>query len=136
MFTAETQIRVRYGETDQMGFVYYGNYPEYFEVARVEALRSLGLTYRKMEEDGVGLPVVNINIDYKKAARYDDLLTIKTQIPELPGTKIKFQHEVFNENGELLTKASIVLVFVNIKTFRPVRCPQPLMEGLSPYYKQ
>lgn len=134
MFTTETQLRVRYAETDQMGFVYYGNYPQYFEVARVEALRSLGITYKDIEEDGTAMPVVHLNIDYKKAARYDNLITIKTQIPELPTSKIKFNHEVYNQAGDLLTKAHLILVFVNTTTLKPVRCPQLLYKQLETFF--
>lgn len=134
MFTSETKIRVRYGETDQMGYVYYGNYATYFEVARVEAIRAIGFTYRMMEESGVGMPVAHMNIDYKRPAKYDDLITIKTIIPEMPTSKLKLHHEVYSETGELLTKAHIVLVFINMQTHRPTRCPQMFTEGLLPYF--
>ncbi len=134
MFKSETQIRVRYGETDQMGFVYYGNYPLYFEVARGEGLRNAGFTYRMMEESGIGMPVTQININYKRPAKYDDLITVKTTINELPTSKIIFNHEVYNEQNKLLTTAQLILVFINIATKRPTRCPQILTEKLQPYF--
>lgn len=134
MFSSETQIRVRYGETDQMGFMYYGNYPLYFEVARAEGLRDVGLTYKALEDSGVGMPVAQMNITYKRPAKYDDLVTVKTTINEMPTSKIIFNHEVFNEQGELLTIAQLVLVFMNIETKRPTRCPELLKEKMEPYF--
>lgn len=134
MFSSETKIRVRYSETDQMGFMYYGNYPQYFEVARAEGLRDVGLTYKTMEDSGVGMPVAQMDITYKRPAKYDDLLTVKTTINELPTSKIIFHHEVYNEQGELLTLAKLVLVFMNIETKRPTRCPQMLLDKMLPYF--
>lgn len=134
MFSSETQIRVRYSETDQMGFMYYGNYPQYFEVARAEGLRDAGLTYKMIEESGVGMPVAQMNITYKRPATYDDLITVKTTVNELPTSKIIFNHEVYNEQNELLTIAQLILVFMNIETKRPTRCPQMLTEKLLPYF--
>src|SRR3954464_3813730 len=102
MYISETQIRVRYGETDQMRYVYYGNYALYYEVARVESLRQLGLTYRELEETGVMLPVIENKSKYLAVAKYDDLLTIVTTLREKPGVKIKFEYEIFNESGKLI----------------------------------
>ncbi len=124
------QFRVRYGETDQMGFVYYGNYAQYFEMGRTEWLRKLGITYKKMEEDGIMLPVMNLNINYLKPAKYDDLLTLKTILPKLPSAKIEFSYEVYNEEGELLTTAKTTLVFVNMKTNKPTRAPEYVLKKL------
>ena len=124
MYSFETKIRVRYGETDQMSFVYYGVYAQYYEVGRVELLRSLGVTYKKLEEMGFALPVVNLNINYKKPAYYDDELTIRTTIKELPSAKITFYYEMFNANNELLNIGEVVLVFVNKKTGKPCFAPE------------
>lgn len=117
-------LRTRYAETDQMGVVYYGNYPQYLELGRVEWLRSIGFTYKAMEEEGIMMPVVSLQIQYKKPALYDELITIRTKLKELPSTKIEFNYEILNEKGELLSTANTVLVFVDAKTFRPVRCPR------------
>ena len=121
-------LRTRYAETDQMGVVYYGNYPQYLELGRVEWLRSIGFTYRAMEEEGVMMPVVSLQIQYKKPALYDELITIRTKLKELPSTKIEFDYEILNEKGELLSTANTVLVFVDARTFRPVRCPEKVLK--------
>ena len=123
MYSFETKIRVRYGETDQMSFVYYGVYAQYYEVGRVELLRSLGLTYKELEKMGFALPVVNLNINYKKPAYYDDELTIRTTIKKLPSAKITFYYEMLNENNELLNIGEVVLVFVNKETGKPCFAP-------------
>ena len=124
MYSFETKIRVRYGETDQMSFVYYGVYAQYYEVGRVELLRSLGLTYKELEEMGFALPVVNLNINYKKPAYYDDELTIRTTIKKLPSAKITFYYEMLNANNELLNIGEVVLVFVNKETGKPCFAPE------------
>ncbi len=121
-------LRTRYAETDQMGVVYYGNYPQYLELGRVEWLRSIGFTYKAMEEEGIMMPVVSLQIQYKKPALYDELITIRTKLKELPSTKIEFNYEILNEKGELLSTANTILVFVDAKTFRPVRCPEKVLK--------
>ena len=121
-------LRTRYAETDQMGVVYYGNYPQYLELGRVEWLRSIGFTYKAMEEEGIMMPVVSLQIQYKKPALYDELITIRTKLKELPSTKIEFDYEILNEKGELLSTANTVLVFVDARTFRPVRCPEKVLK--------
>lgn len=131
MYRNEIQIRVRYAETDRMGYVYYGHYAAYFEVARVEMLRSLGFNYKKLEDEGVILPVLDFSIKYIRPAYYDDLLTIKTVLPELPASRIRFQYETFNEKKELLNKAETTLVFVNKNTGRPTSVPDDLMEEMK-----
>jgi len=136
MFENTTALRTRYAETDQMGVVYYGNYPQYFEVGRVETLRQLGVTYRNMEEDGIMLPVLKLEIKYLKSALYDDELTIKTFLREIPSTRITFHHEIYNSKGELLTVGLVQLVFVNAETRRPTRCPQYVIDKLQPYYTE
>jgi acyl-CoA thioester hydrolase len=113
MFTTETQVRVRYAETDQMGVVYHANYFLYFETARAESIRELGFTYADMEKSGIIMPVVDVHCKYMRPARYDDLLTIKTMLKELPmHHKIEFHHEVYNESGELLAIGKITLYFM------------------------
>ena len=131
MYSFETKIRVRYGETDQMSFVYYGVYAQYFEVGRVELLRSLGLSYKEIEVMGFALPVVNMNINYKKPAFYDDELIIKTTIKEMPSAKITFHYETFNEKRELLNVGEVILVFVNKKTGKPCFAPKVIMSKLE-----
>ena len=121
-------LRTRYAETDQMGVVYYGNYPQYLEIGRVEWLRAIGLTYKEMEAEGIMMPVVSLQIQYKKPALYDELITIRTKLKDLPSTKIEFDYEILNEKGELLSTANTILVFVDAKTFRPVRCPEKVLD--------
>jgi len=127
----QIQIRVRYSETDQMRVVYHGNYAQYFEVGRVEWLRNKGISYKWMEENGIMLPVVSLNMNYKKPARYDELLTLKTFLKKLTSVKIEFDYELYNEGGELLTTGNSVLVFVNMKTGRPMAPPLYLLELLN-----
>lgn len=134
MYTSNTQIRVRYAETDQMGFVYYGNYATYFEVARVESLREIGLNYKEFEDNGILMPVINLNCNFKKPAVYDDLLSITTKIIKMPGVRIFFEYDVLNQNGELLTQASTTLIFMNAKNNKPVLCPKVLADKLLPYF--
>ena len=126
----EFKVRVRYSETDQMGVVYHGNYAQYFEMGRVEWLRNLGISYKWMEDSGVMLPVVSLNINYKKPARYDDLLTVKAIFKSQTTVKIEFDYEIFNEKQELLTIANSILVFVDMKTGRPVSPPDYVKEKL------
>ena len=134
MFQAETQIRVRYAETDQMGYVYYGNYAMYFEVARVEAMRSAGFSYRTMEENGVMMPVLESHFKYLRPGKYDELLTIKTRIPECPGVRIRFEYEVTNELGQLITEGWTTLTFLKKDTHQPTRPPKNLLDLLKPHF--
>ena len=134
MFKSKTQIRVLYAETDQMGYVYYGNYAMYFEVARVEAMRSVGFSYRAMEEGGILMPVLESHITYLKPGKYDDLLTIHTLISELPGVKIRFDYQVSNEEGEQIARAWTTLAFLKKENHQPTRPPKGLIELLSPYF--
>ncbi len=131
MFSSETNLRVRYAETDQMGFVYYGNYPQYYEVGRAEAMRQLGTTYREMEERGVVMPIVDMHLKYIRPARYDDLLTVKTTVPELPGSRMHFDYEIYNEEGTLLNKGYTVLAFLKKETYRPCAAPEWFLEKLK-----
>ena len=125
------EIRVRYGETDQMGYVYYGNYAQYFEMGRVEWLRNLGITYKRMEELGIMLPVLNLNTQYHKPAKYDDLLTLKTSLVKKPSVRISFEFELFNQDGELLTTAECSLVFIDMKKNRPTKAPDYILEKVD-----
>ncbi|MEP3836682.1 MAG: thioesterase family protein [Algibacter sp.] len=122
------QIRVRYGETDQMGVVYHGNYALYLEMGRIEWLRKLGVSYKSMEENGIMLPVVSLNVNYKKSAGYDDVINVKTQLKNLTNVKIEFEYEITNEKGEILTTASTILVFVDMKSGRPTKVPQYILD--------
>jgi len=131
MYSYKTNVRVRYAETDQMGFVYYGVYAQYYEVGRVELLRSLDLSYSKIEDLGFFLPVVNLEVNYKKSAFYDNELTIKTTIKEIPRSKITFFYEIFNESNDLLNYGSVTLVFMNKKTNKICKAPKKLIERLS-----
>jgi len=128
----EFKVRVRYSETDQMAVVYHGNYAQYFEMGRVEWLRNLGVSYKSMEEEGVMLPVVSLTMNYKKPARYDDLLTVRTILKKQESVKIEFDYEIINEAGELLTTGNSILVFVNMKTGRPTSPPQYILDKLKP----
>ena len=130
MYSFETKIRVRYGETDQMSFVYYGVYAQYYEVGRVELLRSLGITYKELEESGYALPVVNLQIKYNKPAYYDDELIIRTTIKEMPSARITFYYETMNSKGELLNTGEVVLVFMDKKTGRPCLVPAIVLDKL------
>ncbi|WP_121965333.1 thioesterase family protein [Myroides sp. N17-2] len=125
------KVRVRYAETDKMGVVYHGNYAQYFEIGRVEWLRNLGISYRKMEELGVMLPVVSLTMNYKKSAFYDDELTIRTIFKKMTSVKIEFDYELYNEKGDLLTTGNSVLVFVNMETGRPMAAPDYVVEKIE-----
>lgn len=134
MFQHEVQLRVRYADTDQMGYVYYGNYAAYYEVARVESFRSLGYAYKKLEEEGVMMPVLELNSKYILPAKYDDLLTIKVRIPEMPKVRIHYEYDIYNEEGQLLNTGKTTLAFINMETNRPVRMPEVMKDLLEPYF--
>jgi acyl-CoA thioester hydrolase len=127
------QVRVRYSETDQMGVVYHGNYIPYFEIGRVEWLRNQGVSYKSLEENGIALPIVSLTLNYKKSARYDDLLNVKTRFRSHSSVKIEFDCEITSEKGELLTTAYFLLVFVDMKTGRPTAPPDYISEILQKY---
>jgi acyl-CoA thioester hydrolase len=135
MLKVTTSLRVRYAETDQMGYVYYGNYAQYFEVGRVEALRSLGYTYKYMEEMGVMMPVSHMEIKYIKPAVYDDLICVTTTIKQMPTAKMVFEYEIHNEQNLLLVAGSTTLVFVDINTQRITRCPTFLSDALKSHFE-
>lgn len=131
MRTNEISFRIRYSETDQMGVVYHGNYAQYLELARVEWLRLLGISYKSMEEGGIMLPVISLSINYLKPALYDDLITVKVVLNKKPAVRIEFDYEILNEAGELLATANTVLVFMDMKRKRPTKCPQILLDKLE-----
>lgn len=134
MFTHEIRMRVRYAETDQMGQMYYGRYAELFEVGRVEALRSLGFPYRRIEEEGVLLPVRDLHVRYHRPARYDDELTVRTTITAMPSARIHFRYELRDAEEVLLTEGETTLVFIDRATRRPCRAPQDLARALAPFF--
>ena len=131
MFTHQTTLRVRYAETDKMGFVYYGQYASYLEVGRVEALRALGVRYSSLEESGILMPVTDLHIRYKKPARYDELLLIETRIETLPQSRIVFHYSMYNESMELLNTAETELVFIRSSDNKPMRVPPLIIDVLS-----
>ncbi len=133
MYTFETKIRVRYAETDQMGFVYYGNYATYYEVARVEALRALGITYKSLEAKGILLPVLENYSKFILPARYDDHLTVKLILEKMSGSRLSFAYEVFNEEKKLINLGKTTLVFISRDTGKPIEAPDFLVEKLKPF---
>ena len=137
MFTHDTQIRVRYAETDQMSVVYHSNYFPWFESSRAEAIRSLGYTYAQLEKEGVIMPVVDVHCRYLRPALYDELLTVRTLLKELPvHHKIEFYNEVYNEKNELLASAKIILYFMESKTMKRTVMPENMLSKLKPFFKQ
>ena len=130
MYQFSVKLRVRYAETDQMGYCYYGNYAQYYEVARVETLKSLGISYKKLEEKGVLLPVSDFSIKYILPALYDQELTIRCTFKELTDYKIKFDYQTYNEESKLLNFGNTTLVFVDKQTKKPVNCPKPIKDLL------
>ena len=134
MYTSETQLRVRYAETDQMGYVYYGNYAAYYEVARVESFRQLGLSYKDLEEDGIIMPVLENYSKYLAPGKYDELLTVKVIIKKRPGIKIVFNYEIFNEENVLINIGETKLAFVDTASGRPCRMPDDMADVMSGYF--
>lgn len=134
MISSVTMVRVRYSETDQMGVVYYGNYAQYYEVGRVELLRDLGMSYRRLEEEGTMLPVLQLECKYIRPAKYDDELKVVTKVTELPNTRIRFEHEIYNEEGTLLNIGAVSLVFVDIESGRPRKAPASVLSIFSPHF--
>jgi len=136
MLIHEYKKRVRYGETDQMGYLYYGNYAQYYEIGRVEMLRSLGLTYKTLEEEhGFMMPVVSLQMRFVRPAYYDEELTIRTQLKQLPGQFITFHMELFNAGNELVNGGAVRLCFVNTKNQQTVAAPEVLLNKLRPHFE-
>lgn len=134
MFTYEHKLRVLYGDTDQMGYVYYGNYGYYYEQARSEAIRSIGISYKQLEDEGTMMPIIRMNIKYIAPAYYDELLTIKTMVTHLPNRIIVFNYEVFNEKNELINEGETHLAFVDAATKRIKAAPPALMDKMKTYF--
>ena len=132
MKTFSTTIRVRYGETDQMGVVYHGNYAQFFEMGRIDWLRALDISYKNMEENNIMLPVVSLECNFKKSAEFDDVITVKTTLKKIPTVKIEFTYEITNQKNELLTTGHTTLAFINMITKKPMRCPEYILEKLQP----
>ncbi len=126
-----TNVRVRYGETDQMGVVYHGNYASYFEIARTEWLRNLGVTYKELENKGIMLPVISLFFNFIKSAKYDDVLTITVILKKKPLVKIEFDYEIYNQKKEKISTGNSVLAFMDMKTNKPLRCPNYILEKLN-----
>ena len=126
-----TNVRVRYGETDQMGVVYHGNYASYFEIARTEWLRNLGVTYKELENKGIMLPVISLFFNFIKSAKYDDVLTIIVILKKKPLVKIEFDYEIYNQKKEKISTGNSVLAFIDMKTNKPLRCPDYILEKLN-----
>jgi acyl-CoA thioester hydrolase len=135
MYQSETTVRVRYGETDQMGYVYYGFYAMYYEVARVESLRKLGLTYKEVEAMGVIMPVLENHSRYLAPGRYDELLKIVTTIRERPTARIRFEYDIYNEEDKLIHRGETILAFIDQKSNRPCRPPKAMADVLEPFFK-
>lgn len=129
------QLRVRYAETDQMGYVYYGVYPQYYEVGRAEWLRRFGISYRQLEESGILMPVAEVKIKYLRPAKYDDLLTQKTRLQEIPVRRVTFISEVFNAADERLNVGKVTLAFLDAKTLQPCAAPKLLLDTILPYFE-
>ena len=135
MYSSETTVRVRYSETDQMQYVYYGNYATYYEVARVETLRELGFVYSQLEDSGIMMPVIECKMRYIKPARYDELLNVKVTIPSKPGVKMLFTYEITNEAGVIVNKGETTLVFVEMKSGNPIQIPDMLNDLFAPFFE-
>jgi acyl-CoA thioester hydrolase len=135
MYSFDSKLRVRYGETDRMGYLYYGHYPEYFEVSRTELIRSLGLSYREIEDRGIILPVRNLTVEFKRPALYDELLLVRSFIRKMPEVRLDIDYEVYNEKGLMICKGNTILVFVEASTGRPRKAPEILITALSSYFK-
>ncbi len=136
MLATETKIRVRFGETDKMSFVYYGNYALYYEQARTEMMRQLDFPYSEMEKRGTIMPVLEMHTQYIKPSYYDDLITVKTFLREMPTARIRFDYEIYNEEQILLNKGYTILTFANAETFKPVRPPKYFLNLIAPYFEK
>ena len=136
MYLYETTVRVRYAETDKMGYLYHGNYAQYYELGRVEMIRSIGLSYRDLEEVvGVGMPVMTMDTRFVRPAFYDDKLTIKTLVKKMPEDYLRFNVEIFNQDDKLVNSAKVKLCFIDIKTKERVKCPEALLSRMRPHFQ-
>lgn len=134
MLTGEVQIRVRYAETDKMGYVYHGNYATYMEVGRVEMLRNLGIVYKDLEDEGILMPLLDFKLKFIRPAKYDDLLTVKTKIEKKPSTRVLFIYEIYNQDNTLLTIGETTLVFISEKTHKPILPPESFTNLVEEYF--
>ncbi len=134
MLIHSTKIRVRYGETDQMGYMYYGNYAQFYEVGRVELLRSLGMTYESMEASGIMMPVLELKCKYIKPALYDQEITVKVIIEKMPGIRIHFNYELYNEQEELINIGETTLVFVDMAKNKPCLPSEEFLNKVKPFF--
>ena len=128
MIKGDIKLRVRYSDTDQMGYVYHGRYASYYEVARVELFRNLGFSYKKLEEEGIGMPVIDMETKYLLPIKYDEEITIRTRIEKLPSSRIIFHYEILNQNNDLANTAKTTLTFINLLNKKPVRTPKELLD--------
>lgn len=135
MITGEIKLRVRYSDTDQMGYVYYGRYASFYEIARVELFRSLGFSYKNLEEEGIGMPVIDMETKYILPIKYDEQIKINTSIENLPSSRISFKYEVYNQNNELANTANTTLTFINLINKKPVRMPAELLDIIKSNFK-
>ncbi len=135
MLVHETQVRVYYEDTDKMGVVYYGVYPRYYEIGRTEMIRSLGVSYKDIEDTGILLPARSLNVNYLKSAYYDDLLTIRTIVETIPKVKFPIKTEIYNQQNELINEGEVVLAFFDGKTNKPCRIPEQFRTAMEPYFK-
>ena len=136
MISSTTEVRIRYSETDKMGYVYYGNYAAFFEIARTNMLRESGMTYRDMETEGIMLPVRSMEVRYHSPAFYDDLLTVTTFMKKMPTKRVEFSHEIHNEAGKLVVSGKVELVFVSDKTRRPIDAPKYFVDKIQKYFTE
>ncbi|CAN5584270.1 thioesterase family protein [soil metagenome] len=135
MYTTETKIRIHYALTDQMGFVYHGHYAQFYEIGRGEAIRTIGYTYKDIEAMGIIMPVVDIHSRFLRPAKYDDLITVKTTLRELPvHHKIVFHSEIFNEEGALLNTGDVTLYLMEVNGMKRCAMPQALKSKLEKYF--
>ncbi len=134
MLVSETKVRVYYEDTDQMGVVYYGVYPRYYEIGRTEMIRELGISYKNIEETGILLPAKSLNINYIRSAHYDDLLTIRTIVEKIPQVKFPIKSEIYNQKGELINEGEVVLAFFNSNTNKPCKAPEMFVSAIERYF--
>ncbi|HBS86167.1 MAG: thioesterase [Bacteroidetes bacterium GWF2_38_335] len=135
MFSHEIQLRIRYEHTDRMGYCYYGNYPSFYEAGRTEMMRDLGMSYRDLEDSGILMPVINMNIEYHSPAFYDDLITVRTILKKLPSSRIFFDYEIYNQQGKLINSATTTLVFLNAQTNKPQRVPEFFLNKIAEKFR-
>lgn len=131
MKSHNSYVKVRYAETDQMGVVYHGNYAQYLEIARIDWLAAIGISYKKMEEQGIMLPVYELKLKFKKSAKFDDELKIETKLLKNPGVRIEFAYKIYNQEDELLTEAETTLIFMDIEKNKPTKCPAYILDLLQ-----